>query len=128
PAATSSAPRDTAEVSRGTNTVMLPGIASVPPVGQQLVESFAVDAAIDLVVDHDGWRAGAVAEAIHRLQRHFAVGSRVVQRYADGLLGVRRQLAAAHRLAGFGLADLDYLAPGRRGAKIVVEAHDPVQV
>src|SRR5690606_40838868 len=70
------APSETADVSRGTNTVMLPDIVQCPLRGEQLVEALAVNPAVHLVVDHDGRRAGAVTEAIHRLQRHRPVRDR----------------------------------------------------
>src|SRR5690606_18902090 len=41
---------------------------------------------------------------------------------------MRGELAAAHRLAGFRLADLHYFAPRRSGAEIVIKANHPVDV
>jgi hypothetical protein len=45
---------------------------------------------------------------------------------AQSLLGKGGQFVAAHGLAGFGLADLDDLATGRRLSEIVVERDDAV--
>ncbi len=79
----------------------------------QLVELVGVDACVELFIDHYGRRAGAVSQAVDRLERDGTVVCRLVHTDAQRSFGMCGQLTAAHRLAGFGLANLDAMSTRR---------------
>ena len=84
-----------------------------PPRVQPGVEAFGRQPALQFVIDQHRRRAGAVAQAIHRLQRERAIGSGLVEVDAQPLLDMCFQRRRAHRLARLGPAQVDHLRPGR---------------
>src|SRR5690348_13206895 len=111
--ATASAPNDKALASRGTKTRVLMAthprrnrpeltvrrVRSWRFAGHDLVETLRCHAAMQLAVDHQCRRAGAVAETIDRLEREAAVRGGLFEIDAEARPGVRGQRIRAHRLA-----------------------------
>src|SRR5262245_13040343 len=81
-----------------------------------------------LLVEHDGRRQGAIAEAIDGLESHRTVGGRLPHGDAEDLLGMPDQAAAAHRLAGFRAADLDDMATRRLTPEIMIEGENAMHL
>src|SRR5262245_18391059 len=81
---------------------------------------------MDVVVHQDRGGAGAVAQAVDRLEREVPVGGCLAGLYAQGRLGVREEALGAHGLAGLRAADADDVPAGRMRAEVVIEANDPV--
>src|SRR5215813_5266703 len=84
----------------------------------QFVELLFVEPPDDFSVKHRGWRYGAEAQAIDRLERHAAVGGRIAERDAKPRFGAHRKRIAACCLAGLRAAELANVAPGRLVAEI----------
>jgi hypothetical protein len=101
---------------------------SAPQATEQRIETLATDPAEDLVPDPDGGRAGAVAQAIHRLQADRAVGGGPMPVDTQAALSVFFEGHAAPGLTGFGTAHLHHGLPGRGAAEVMVEADDAVDL
>ena len=103
-AATASAPTESAEESAGTKTRAL--IASALGAGDDRVETIAVEPADRLAVEQRGGRERAIAEAIDRLDVKPAAAVRPVNHRRRAGAEMGDQILAAHRLTGFGAAQL----------------------
>src|SRR5262249_5242069 len=79
-----------------------------------------------LAVEKRGWRAGAKAQAIDRLDGQIARICRSFPRNAKLAENFGGELLASHTLAGFAAAKLQQMRPARLGPKIVVECDDTV--
>src|SRR5262249_25644464 len=90
------------------------------------VEPLVIEPSVDATVEHGGRRSGTKTEAIDWLERDAAVGRGLAHGDAKLLLGARRNLISARRLAGLGAAELEYVTSGRRAADVVIEGGDPV--
>src|SRR5690606_16109269 len=117
-------PIERAVVSQGTNTLTL--FVMMLGLPQDLVEPLGRDAAVNRLIDHDGRRACAVAEAIDGLERVAPVGRRAVEVDCELLARVLLELTRTHRLAGLGAAEIHDLLAGRLRAEEVVERDDAV--
>ena len=72
-------------------------------------------------VDHDRRRAGAVAEAVDRLEREPPVRRGLVEIHPQAALGMLGEPLRAHGLACLGPAQAHGVRPGRRAPEVVVK-------
>jgi hypothetical protein len=86
----------------------------------------AGDPTEELLVDHYGWRAGTVTQAINGLQANSAITAALVKVYAQVLLGRCLYGDSAHCPAGFRSTDIHGSAPTGFVLKPVVETDNPV--
>src|SRR5262245_49711420 len=81
---------------------------------------------MDVVVDHDRRRTGAVTQAIDSFERETPVRGRRAGFRAQRRLGMSEQPLGSHGLAGLGPADAHYVPAGRLLTEVVIEGDDPV--
>src|SRR5690606_29902701 len=116
-AATPSAPIDRAVVSAGTKTRIMS--LAVIDLAQQLVEPFRSDSSVNALGDHDGGRAGAIAETVHRLEAESPIRRGFVKVDVQFGAHVLLQRACTQGLACFCPAHVQRLSAGRPGPKEV---------
>ena len=79
---------------------------------------------MELAIDHDRGRKGAIAEAVDRLEGDLAIGGGGAVFDGEARPQTVEQRFAAHRLAGFGAADLEDMPARRRLAEVLIEVDD----
>src|SRR5579863_6868203 len=128
--ATSPAPSERAPASRGTYTVKVMREQSPLAVElrQQRVEALRGHPAMQPVIDHHRGRAGAVAQAVDRLQREPPVGCRLMEVYSQPPPRVRSQRLTPYSLTRFRPAHVHGMRPRARAAKEMVERDDAVDL
>ena len=94
----------------------------------QAVEAGGVDATMELAVENERRRTGAIPEAEDRLQRVATVGRGLMEIDAQPALDVRGEAIRAHALARLGTADADHMPARRRLPEIMVKGDDAVHL
>jgi hypothetical protein len=95
---------------------------------QQRVQILRRHMGMGMAIEHHGRRRRTQSQAVHRLQRHGAIGAAAMGPAAHRLARMLQQRVGTARLAGLGAADLQHMAARRRGAEMGVVGEDAMHL